>query len=200
MLETNKVYCADSLELMKEVEDKSISLVLTDPPYGLGKKLHDGGTWSTNKIYDAVLKWDKPISMDYFTEIFRVSINQVIWGGHLYNLPTTRCYLSWVKTNRMETMGDFELAWTSFDKCCKLFEESINPDGKRVHPTQKPVELMKWIVYNYSNENDLILDPFAGSGSTLVACKALNRRYIGIEKCEAYVSICNQRLRQEYLL
>ncbi len=99
----------------------------------------------------------------------------------------------------MDTLADFELAWTSFDRLSKKFKERRNPDGKRQHPTQKPVDLMRWCLVKFSNENDLILDCFAGSGTTLRACKDLNRRFIGIEISEDYVKIANQRLAQDVL-
>jgi len=198
MIEPDNIYCGDCLKLMREMPDKSVDLVLTDPPYGLGRKLHDGGTWSTNPIYDAMLIWDdKPVSQEYIKEIFRVSKDQIIWGGHLYSLPISRCWLSWRKNDNMPTLGDFELAWTSFDKVSKEWTERRNPDGKRVHPTQKPLSLFNWVLRNYSKENDLILDPFLGSGTTAVAAIRTGRRYIGMEIDPTYFEIARKRIDLE---
>ena len=199
-LPINKIIQGDCLEVMKSFPDKSVDLVLTDPPYGLGRKLHDGGTWAINPIYDAMIEWDDhPMEQEYINEIFRISKNQIIWGGHLYTLPISRCWLSWIKRESMPTLGDFELAWTSFDKVSKCWNERRNPDGKREHPTQKPISLMKWCIDSYTTETDLILDCFAGSGSILVAAKQLGRKYIGIEISEKYCKIAEDRLRQEVL-
>lgn len=94
----------------------------------------------------------------------------------------------------MDTLADFELAWTSFDKLAKSFDERRNPDGKRNHPTQKPISLMRWCLEKYSKDGDLILDPFAGSCTTAIACKELNRNYICIERESEYIKVCNERL------
>ena len=194
----NKVHCANCLEFMKQIPDKSIDLIVTDPPYGLNKKIHDGGTWSTKAKFDDCLKWDYLITNECWKEIFRISVNQIIWGGNYYTFRPSRCWLVWRKP-LFPTMSDAELAWTSFDKNTKVFDESRNPEGYKEHPTQKPLSLMKYCVNNYSNKNDLILDPFLGSGTTAVAAKELGRRFIGIEIEPKYVEIANRRLQQEYL-
>ena len=194
----NKVICADCLEVMKDIPDKSIDLVITDPPYGLNKKIHDGGTWAKKEKFDECLDWDFVVGEEYWNEIFRISKNQIIWGGNYYQFKPSRCWLVWKKP-LFPTMSDCELAWTSFDKNVKCFDESRNPDGYKEHPTQKPFSLMEWCVENYSKEGDIILDPFTGGGSTLKGAKRLNRKFIGIEISEKYCEIARQRLRQEVL-
>lgn len=142
-LELNKIHNVDCLEFMKTLPDKCIDLVLTDPPYGLNSKMK-GGTWGINSIYKKMLVWDNVVGSEYFNEIFRISKNQIIWGGNYYSMPPSRCWLAWIKKERMDTLADFELAWTSFDKLAKSYDERRNPDGKREHPTQKPISLMAW--------------------------------------------------------
>ena len=184
----------DCLEFMKTLPDKCIDLVLTDPPYGLNSKMK-GGTWGINTIYKEMLVWDNVMGSEYFNEIFRVSKNQIIWGGNYYSMPPSRCWLAWEKTEKMDTLADFELAWTSFDKLSKLYKERRNPDGKREHPTQKPISLMAWCLKKFSKDGDTILDPFAGGGSTLMAAKMLNRNYIGCEISPEYCKIAEDRIK-----
>jgi DNA modification methylase len=120
-----------------------------------------------------------------------------IWGGNNYYLPPSRCWLSWNKTQILETLADFELAWTNMDKPCKSWDERRNhAENGNQHPTQKPISLLKWCVLQADNEPDLILDPFLGSGTTAVACKTLGRKCIGIEISEKYCEIAAKRLSQ----
>ena len=194
----NKLINADCLEVMGQMPDKCVDLVLTDLPYGLAEKMHNGGTWAVNPIYDAMPVWDTTVNDEYLAEILRVSKNQVIWGGHLYRLPISRCWLSWVKYNPCKTMGDFELAWTSFDRPCKKYTSAINPPNQiRSHPTQKPLGLFRWIIKNYTDPNDIIVDPFLGSGTTAIAAHQLGRDFIGIEISPEYCRIAEERLRLE---
>lgn len=120
-------------------------------------------------------------------------------GGNYYSMPPSRCWLAWIKTEAMDTLADFELAWTSFDKLSKKFKERRNPDGKREHPTQKPLDLMRWCLENYSDPGMTILDPFLGSGTTAKACMELKRNFIGIEISPEYCAIAEQRLKQQVL-
>lgn len=189
----NKIYNVDCLEFMKTLPDKCIDLVLTDPPYGLNSKMK-GGTWGINTIYKEMLIWDNVISKEFFDEMFRISKNQIIWGGNYYTMPPSRCWLAWIKKERMDTLADFELAWTSFDKLAKSYDERRNPDGKRQHPTQKPLSLIKWCLEKYSQPNQVIFDPFLGSGTTAVACKQMGRTYIGCEISKEYFDIAQKRL------
>jgi site-specific DNA-methyltransferase (adenine-specific) len=196
MLELNKIYQGDCLEIMKQIPDKSIDLVLTDPPYGLNKKIHDGGTWSTAKKYDSTLIWDFRITKEYFEQIFRISKYQVIWGGNYYTdtLPIARCWLAWIKPH-FPTMSELDLAWTNFDKPAKVYHlPRVNPS---IHPTQKPLKLISKILNDYSKETDTVLDPFLGSGTTAVACEQLGRKWIGIEISPEYCKIAEQRIKRE---
>jgi DNA modification methylase len=215
MLELNKIYCGDCLDLMREMPDKSVDLVLTDPPYGIKADVsaHKGGGQIVGnksgfcraaKTEYASTNWDSSApSKEYFDEIFRISENQIIFGGNYFGLPATSCYIVWDK----ETNGNFadaELAWTSFPTAVRLFkwrwngllQEDMAHKEKREHPTQKPLPLMMWCLEKYSKEGMTVLDPFLGSGTTAVACKKLGRNFIGIEKEPAYVAIAEKRLEK----
>ena len=199
----NTVIQGDCLEIMKLMPDKCIDLVLTDPPYGLGDRLLSGGGKMRNtpmKVLYRDSDWtDELPNPEVFKEIFRISKNQIICGGNYFSLPPTRCFIAWDKKQAMPTFSQCEYIWTSFDRPAKLFSVS-STDLKRQHPTQKPIELMKYLVGKFSEEKETILDCFSGSGSTLVAAKQLGRNYIGVEISEKYCKIARERLRQDVLL
>lgn len=216
----NKIIQGDCLELMKDIPDKSIDLVLTDPPYGINvvsatyqnKTLRPGKSLANKSSYSDI-EWDKRTpSKEYFDEIIRISKKQVIFGGNYFTdkLPTTEKWIIWDKKVEEKFENDFsdcELAWTSEKGAVKiiryLWHGMIQADMKnkeiRQHPTQKPVPVMEKIINMFSVQGDLILDPFAGSGSTLRACKNLNRNFIGIEISPEYCAIANDRLKQQVL-
>jgi site-specific DNA-methyltransferase (adenine-specific) len=185
-IQTNKFYHADCLDILKELPDKSIDLVLTDPPYGIG--INNSGRLVKERRFK-VKDWDnKTPEKIYFDEIFRISKNQIIWGGNYFikYLDNTRCIIVWDKGQPENiSFAMNEIAWTSFNESSKTYYK--RPQGFYFeHPTQKPVKLFEWCLINYSNENDLILDPFSGSGTTAIACHNLNRRFICIEKDKEY--------------
>ena len=191
-LELNKIYCGDCLDLMREMPDKSVDLVLTDPPYGIGiannpiRQMHEK------------MDWDNAIpTSEYFSELFRISENQIIWGGNFFDLPPTQCFLLWDK-EQPETFSTSmcEQAWTSFKSPAKLFRYRVVDGVVKEHPTQKPLPLMMWCLEKYSKHGMTVLDPFLGSGTTAVACKKLGRNFIGIEKEPAYVAIAEKRLEK----
>ena len=191
----NKIINADCMDILKQLPDKCIDLVLTDPPYGIGNKFKGGTNSKLNKFNNIVYKgWDNIPSDEYFNEILRVSKNQIIWGGNYFNLAPTRCFLIWDKMISFDfSLAMAEYAWTSFDKLAKIYKM---PSEKqfREHPTQKPLKLFEMILRDYSNENDLILDCFSGSGTTAVACHNLKRRFICIEKDKDYWQASVKRL------
>ena len=159
----------DNMLLMARYPDNYFDLAIVDIPYGLGDKLTQGGTWA-NKYKKGDADWDVLPTKDYFNELFRISKNQIIWGGNYTELPATRCFLIWDKVAQMETMADCEFAWTSFDKNAKIFRHVRNTSEKRIHITQKPISLYKWILDKYDKEGDKILDTHLGSGSIAIAC------------------------------
>ena len=163
----------DNMELMARYPDHYFDLAIVDPPYGIGNKLVDGGAGRNGKFdknRDSV-KWDILPNNEYFTELFRVSKNQIIWGSNYFQLPPTRCNLIWYKMQEFSG-ADFELAWTSFDKASKAFKMSrveAYSDGK-IHPCQKPIKLYEWLLDKYAKQGDKILDTHLGSGSIAIAC------------------------------
>lgn len=209
----NKIICGDCLVEMKKYPDKYFDLVITDPPYGIGEaagKNKSRGLLAVSKDYGNA-DWDNQIpSKEYFDEMIRISKNQIIFGGNYFveYLTNSSCWLVWDKDNGATDFADCELAWTSFKTAVRKFkwkwqgmlQENMGGAKEiRQHPTQKPVPLMEWILVNYSKPTDIILDPFAGSGSTLVAAKKLQRPFVGIEISPDYVKIANQRLAQGVL-
>ena len=186
-----------NMELMSRYEDNHFDLAIVDPPYGLGTKLVDGGAGRNGKFdknRDSV-KWDILPSKEYFNELFRVSKNQIIWGGNYFDLPTTRCNLIWDKMQEFSG-ADFELAWTSFDKASKAFRMSrVEAYSKgKIHPTQKPVKLYEWLLMNYAKEGDKILDTHLGSGSIAIACHNLGYDLTACELDTEYFEAAIKRL------
>lgn len=201
----NKIINADCMDILKQLPDKSVDLVLTDPPYGIGAgdiKFANHKTKNLNKF--SIYRnndWDILPSKDVFKQIFRVSKNQIIWGGNYFveNLCNSKCWIVWDKKTGENTYADCELAFTSFDKPVKKFTKfwlgahATDGDG-RIHPTQKPISLFEFCLKEFTNENDIILDCFSGSGTTAIACHRLNRRFICIEKDKDYYEASVKRL------
>jgi site-specific DNA-methyltransferase (adenine-specific) len=210
----NTVICSDCLEVMRQLPDKCVDLVLTDPPYGIGvikktyqnKNTMPGVALARKSNYDKSDWDDNPLSLEQFNEIRRFSRNQILFGANHYSsiLPDSSCWLVWDKDNLATDFADCELAWTSFKSAVRRFKYRWNgmlqepgfTKEQRVHPTQKPVALMEWCLNKYSKPGDLILDPFLGSGTTAVACKRTGRDFIGIEISPAYCETARARILQ----
>lgn len=204
----NTIICGDCLEIMKDWPDNCVDLVLTDPPYGIGAANYKrGGTQHGNSCAKSkeygLREWDnKPASKYQIDRLLVVSQNQIIFGGNYFQVPPSSCWIVWNKDNGNNCYADAELAWTSFKSAVRvvkwkwhgMLQEPGSAKEMRVHPTQKPLGVMKWILERYSSPNDLILDPFCGSGTTCVAAKMLGRRYIGIDISEEYCEIAQRRL------
>lgn len=171
------------MEYMKSCPDKKFDLAIVDPPYGINM---DGGKIGGNNCGKAKCyiqkDWDKePPSLEYFKELMRVSKNQIIWGANHFisRMPfDSSCWIIWDKDNS-GNFADCEIAWTSFNTAVRKYKfrwnGMIQNDMKnkeiRIHPTQKPVALYRWILENYAKPGNLILDTHAGSFSSAVACK-----------------------------
>lgn len=165
------LYCGDNLEAMKNMKDNQYDLAIIDPPYGLPKGACAGAGKLKNRIFGQMddCDWDIAPSKEFFDELFRVSKNQIIWGGNYFDLPPTRCIICWDKCQPWENFSQIEMAWTSFNKPAKLFKFD-NRTGGKIHPTQKPIELYTWVLDKFANEGDKILDTNLGSGSIAIAC------------------------------
>jgi len=210
----NKIICGDSLKILKELPDNSVDLVLTDPPYGINydnKDLNRQSPENFGKIENDNGEIDY---LNLITEFQRISKMVIVFGAinFMQDLPYKGIWICWDKRTKIEADkvfgSPFELAWcnkiSGYDKIYRIMHGGvINADRKelkkRVHPTQKPVELMKRIIEDFSKEDDIVLDPFLGSGTTAVACKQLKRNYIGIELSEEYCFIAKKRLEQDVL-
>ena len=149
-----------------------------------------------DKIRKKIIAWDVAPEKEYFDELFRVSRNQIIWGGNYFELPPTRCFLIWRKLSISEnfTMAMAEYAWTSFNENAKVFEHV--PQGKpgdRFHPTQKPVALYKWILSRYAKPGDTIFDPYLGSGSSRIAAWDMGFDFVGVEIDKTYFDLMEKR-------
>ena len=159
-----------------------------------------GGTWAA-KYGTAIAGWDVAPGPEYFKELFRVSKNQIIWGANYFELPPTRCFVVWEKTNIPEqfTMAMCEYAWTSFNDNAKIYKHSSardNTSGK-FHPTEKPIDLYLWLLNNYAKPGDKILDTHVGSASSLIACHKKHFDFVGFELNETYYSKAKERLEAE---
>lgn len=177
-----ELVCGDCMEYLKTIPDNYFDLAVCDPDYGLNDKIVKGGTWATKyKGMDGTLG-GKP-TKEYFDELFRVSKNQIIWGGNYFIdlLYPTRCFLIWDKHSRLPTLADCEMAWTSFDKNAKIFTHPRNTSEKRIHICQKPIPLYSWIYDNYSKAGERILDTHLGSGSSAIAAHLCGREFVGVE-------------------
>ena len=183
------IYLGDCREVMPHIV--GAESVLTDPPYGLAKRW-TGGTWFTRGVYaNDRCEWDTPCDAAV-TAVLAQGLPSIVWGGNYYALPPARCWLAWLKSNAVPTMADFELAWTNLDRPSKFRVSPCN-GWKRSHPTEKPIALIAWCLGFLDGAT---LDPFMGSGTTLVAAKQLGRRAIGIEIEERYCEIAAKRLAQ----
>ena len=193
------IYHGDCLEIMPHLEP--VDLVLTDPPYGIGAGTGIGKVTKEGSDFRKFKQWDSnPPSKQVFDLILNISKDQIIWGGNYFDLPPSQCFFIWDKVQPSNfTLAMAEMAWVSLKIPAKIYRwksMSINNGSAKFHPTQKPLRLMKWCL-GFTEEIGSILDPFMGSGTTLVAAKELGRKAIGIEIEEKYCEIAVDRLRQE---
>ena len=187
------------MEAMKEFPDKFFDLACIDPPYGVNRFLNNQPT-RLNKYGSMQTANDLKPSKEFFAELFRVSKNQIIWGyNHLSDmLPSTKEFIFWYKHQPVDTYSDGELAWTSFDKTAKCFDypffggTGADEDG-RIHPTQKPVTLYRWIYQHYAKPGDKILDTHLGSGSSRIAAYDANLDFWGYEIDKTYFDLQEER-------
>lgn len=211
-------YNADNLEIMRDFKDKEFDLAIVDPPYGIGAGSvnFQSGTRKRLSKFHKINDWDNAIPLEeYWKELFRISKNQIVWGGNYMTefLPPSRCWVFWDKGTGDNSYADGELAWCSFDKVVKKFTKfwsggnaKEKGDLDRVHPTQKPVALYEWLLNNYANENDKIIDTHLGSASIAIAIEKANRldkknlSFVGIEidkeyyeaGLKRYINFCQQ--------
>ena len=199
MPELNRFYNMDSMEGMKQFPDKYFELAIVDPPYGLGRyKKNDGGNSKKIRCFgDKEKNWNnEPPTQKYFAELFRISEKQIIWGGNNFDLPKTEYFIIWDKHQFMPSFARCEYAWTNCKMPAKIYE-ARSQDGDRIHPTQKPIKLYEWLLSNYANKGDKILDTHVGSASSLIACHRMGFQYIGFEIDADYFEAASKRLEAE---
>jgi site-specific DNA-methyltransferase (adenine-specific) len=192
----------DNMELMARYPDKYFDLAIIDPPYGIEEITGKESANGRGKIHSKRLlgktsnkfrEWDKAPTKEYFEELFRVSKNQIIWGGNYFQLPIYRCPIVWDKCQPWETFSQIELAWTSFNMPASIFKFD-NRTGGKIHPTQKPIKLYKWLLDKYAKPNDKILDTHLGSGSIAIACHDYNFDLTACELDTEYYDAAMKRI------
>ena len=213
------VYNCDCLEYMRGLPDKAFELAIADPPYGINapkmrmgagfsgghythsKRLNGGGGKLKNRVLNqSDCEWDtKPPTEDFFVELMRVCHNVIIWGGNYFPLPPSRCIVCWDKLQPWENFSQIELAWTSFDMPAKLYRQ-INGGAtseRKIHPTQKPVELYAYLLRTFGNEGDRIFDPMMGSQSCRIAAYKMGFDFVGCELDREYFEKGCERFERE---
>ncbi|URZ06447.1 DNA methyltransferase [Clostridium felsineum] len=218
MLELNKIYNIDCEEGMKQIPNKYFELAIVDPPYFKGPNSRGYYGRRINKLnikrrdYTEIKSWDIP-DEQYFKELKRVSRNQIIWGINYYDVYLGPGRIVWDKVNGKSSYSDCEIAYCSMHDSTRLFRYMWNgmnqgksisegwimqgdkaKNEKRIHPTQKPVNLYKWLLMNYANQGDKILDTHVGSASSLVACHEMGFDFLGFEKDKNIFELASKRL------
>lgn len=232
MTPVSEIHNCDCMDFMRGIPDKFFDLAVVDPPYGINapsmnmgsnpartkggypsvstaSRLRKGRLNSgAGKLKDRILNtkscdWDFfPPDEEYFTELFRVSANQIIWGGNYFPLPPTRGIICWDKLQPWENFSQFELAWTSFDRPAAMYRLS-NTGGRngenKIHPTQKPIALYAWIFRTFAKPGDRILDTHLGSGSSRIAAYRMGLDFYGCEIDREYFEASDERFLRECL-
>ena len=184
----SEVFNMDCLEAMKKYPDNYFELAIVDPPYGIAR--FGNRVELSNRLCNSAKlnTWDVKPTKEYFTELFRVSKFQIIWGANNFTLPNTEYFIIWDKHQTVENFASAEYAWTNIKKPAKICHHSIHKviatrkeNGGKIHPTQKPVYLYRWLLKNYAKPNDKILDTHLGSGSSRIACDMEGYDFIGFE-------------------
>jgi site-specific DNA-methyltransferase (adenine-specific) len=184
----------DNMLLMARYPDNYFDLAIVDPPYGID--INSSGTHFKEKY--EIKDWDKATPNDeYFKELKRVSKNQIIWGGNYFldRLGNCKCFIVWDKKIAEDmSFAMCEMAWTSFKNGAKIYNKTAT-QLNRIHPTQKPVELYKWLLDKYAKENDKILDTHLGSGSIAIACHDYGFELTACELDKEYYDKAIQRIQ-----
>lgn len=193
----SEVFNIDCMELMARYPDKYFDLAVVDPPYGLGNAVvNSGGRFK--RYHNTNGNWDiSSPNEKYFIELFRVSKNQIIWGGNYFNLPTNKCFIIWDKLQPQNiSFAMAEYAWASFDSVSKIIKCRTIGQEQRFHPTQKPVKLYDWVFKNYATEGQTILDTHLGSGSSRIAAYKNKLNFVGCEIDKEYFEASDKRFKQ----
>jgi site-specific DNA-methyltransferase (adenine-specific) len=206
MPELNQIILADCMDIMRDIPNKYFELAIVDPIYGVNETAYrekDRSKLAKTKTYPNSIWSQKKTEKSYFIELIRISKNQIIWGGNYFAnlLENSRCWIVWDKVNTCD-FADCELAWTSFDKSVRQFtfkwngmlQGNMAEKEIRIHPTQKPVALYRWLLQKYAKPGDKIIDTHSGSGSCAVACHIEKHGFLAIEKDADYHAASVRRL------
>ena len=201
---------ADCMDIMRDMPDKAFDLAIVDPPYGIRRlsveEHQDPNSKfrrSMSKMVDSTKGWnaEKP-TQEYWNELFRISKEQIIWGANNFTLPESEYFCVWDKMQTVDNFASAELAWVSMNewkKPAKVFRYQIHKcssvDGDKIHPTQKPVALYKWLLKNYAKPGNKILDTHGGSGSSVIACLDMGYEIMWIEKDPDYFQAALKRIK-----
>lgn len=191
---------ADCMAYMATQPDNAFDLAIVDPPYGI--KRFSGGATRVNS--EKKITWDKKPSPSFFKELFRTSKFQIIWGANNFTLPESEYFIVWDKFQTVDNFASAEYAWTNYKQPAKVFRHSIHQcmserkqGGGKIHPTQKPIELYKWLLLNYAKPGQRILDTHLGSGSSAIAAHYFGCDFVGIEIDGDYYKAASERFERE---
>lgn len=186
-----KITQEDNMDLMARYPDGYFELAIVDPPYGIGISSNPVRQKHEKKIWD-----DTVPNIGYFKELFRVSKNQIIWGGNYFDLPPSQGFFLWNKKQPHDfSLAMAEYAWSSIQKPAKMLELSVQNEKNKIHPTQKPVKLYEWLLINNAKQGDKILDTHLGSGSIAIACHNLGFDLTACELDKDYYEAACKRIK-----
>lgn len=188
--------------------DKFFDLAIVDPPYGIAEKIYNGGGSHTkanckfHHFFENGTKWDNEVPKpEYFKQLRRVCKTVIIWGGNYFYLPPTRGIICWDKIKAVSNFSQWEMVWTNIDMPAKIYRFCSNggfilsdKNKKRIHPTQKPVELYEALLADFAQPGQLILDTHVGSASSLIACESMGFDYVGFEIDPDYYAAAQNRM------
>ena len=202
----SEVFNTDCLEAMKQYPDNYFELAIVDPPYGIERFKKPSGTTrfkSSMLMQEEGLVWDTKPTEEYWNELFRVSKNQIVFGANNFTMPPSEYFLIWDKAQTVDNFATAEYAWVSMGlkKPAKIYRYSIHKHNHtdKIHPTQKPIDLYRWILQNYAEEGNLILDTHLGSGSSRIAADMEGFDFTGYELDKDYFDASVKRF-DEYKL
>ncbi len=192
----------NNMKLMSRYPDNYFDIAIVDPPYGILNKTKRGGDKKFNM--EEYRKWDIKPKDAYFKELFRVSKNQIIWGGNYFSKLWLRSeynkgFIIWDK-NQPESLNNFsmtEMAWSSFDKPSKIFHYSVRKNRNKIHPTQKPIELYEWLLKMYVKQGDRVLDTHMGSGTIAIACYKTGISLTACEISDNYFKKSMEKIKEQ---
>jgi len=184
----SEVYLEDCVTALKRYADNHFDLAIVDPPYGIERFKKPSGTTrfkSSKLMQEEGLTWDIKPTDEYWNELFRVSKNQIVFGANNFTMPPSEYFLIWDKAQTVDNFATAEYAWVSMGlkKPAKIYRYSIHKHNHtdKIHPTQKPIDLYRWILQNYAEEGNLILDTHLGSGSSRIAAYKGGFNFVGFE-------------------